>query len=233
VSEAVLIVEDEPDLRLLVAHNLREAGFAVRAVGTGAEALEAASSTVPAVVILDLGLPDLDGVEVCRRLRAEPALADLAVMMLTARDEMEDRVDGFTSGTDDYMGKPFDIGELVVRVRALARFSNERRRSHGVAREGDRLRWHGVEMECAAHRVFVDGVEVPLGPVELALLRAFFEQPGRVLTRTQLLQIVWPGSEQLTPRSLDVPMKRLRDRLGPYGHVIETVPGFGYRLRQP
>jgi len=217
-GDVVLVVDDEEDIRRLVSFNLDEAGFRVEAVDTGAGALAAAARLAPSVIVLDLMLPDISGTEVCRRLRADPALADAAVLMLTARGDEYDRVLGF---------------EVVMRVKGLAVRARERRLARGANDEGKRLRWRGLEIDPTRHRVTIDGSELALRPLEYKLLAIFIEHPGRVFSRTELLQEVWGISPETNTRTVDTHIRRLRERLAAYSEAIETVHGFGYRLRDP
>lgn len=231
VQESVLIVDDEQAFRDLLSYNLTEAGMLTEAVETGAEALARAAILRPAVVLLDLMLPDMSGTEVCRRLRGAEETSDIGVMMLTARGEEYDRIVGFEVGADDYVVKPFSVREVVLRVRALARRTFERR----AARESRlpvRLLRHGdLEVDPVHHHVFIENVEVSLRPLEFKLLALFLEHPGKVFSRAELLQEIWGVPGDLSTRTVDVHIRRLRSRLGNYQNVIETVPGFGYRLR--
>ncbi|MBX3190607.1 MAG: response regulator transcription factor [Labilithrix sp.] len=232
-ADVVLVVDDEEDIRRLVTFNLGDAGFKVEAVENGADALAAATRLRPSVVVLDLMLPDLSGMEVCRRLRADESVADAAVLMLTARGDEYDRVLGFEVGADDYVVKPFSVRELVMRVKGLARRANERRLARGARDEGKRLSWRGLEIDPARHRVLIDGAELGLRPLEYKLLAIFVEHPGRVFSRTELLQEVWGISPDTNTRTVDTHIRRLRERLGANADAIETVHGFGYRLRDP
>ena len=233
VGDAVLVVDDEEDLRRLVTFNLTEAGFKVDAVENGTDAVAAASRLRPSVIVLDLMLPDISGMEVCRRLRADETVADAAILMLTARGDEYDRVLGFEVGADDYVVKPFSVRELVMRVRGLARRANERRLARGARDEGKRLSWRGLEIDPTRHRVLIEGAELTLRPLEYKLLAIFAEHPGRVFSRTDLLQEVWGIAPDTNTRTVDTHIRRLRERLGAYSEAIETVHGFGYRLRDP
>jgi len=230
--DRILLVDDEPDLRQLVTFNLRDAGFEVDGVGSGQAGLVLAAKVRPAVIVLDLMLPDVSGTEVCRQLRADPALADVGVLMLTARGDEYDRVLGFEVGADDYVVKPFSVRELVMRVRALARRTAERRAARAMTGEDRKLRWKGLEVDPVRHHVFLDGAELQLRPLEFKLIQLLLEHPGRVFTRAQLLEEVWGISGEASSRTVDTHVRRLRERLGPYGEVVETVHGFGYRLKQ-
>src|SRR5262249_27245046 len=160
------------------------------AVGTGQAGIVAAVRSRPAVIVLDLMLPDLPGTEVCRRLRADPATADVGILMLTARSDEYDRVLGFEVGADDYVVKPFSVRELVLRVRALARRTSERRVARASSEPGRTLRWRTLEVDRDRHRVHVDGAELSLRPLELKLIVLLLEHPGKVFTRAALLEEV-------------------------------------------
>jgi two-component system phosphate regulon response regulator PhoB len=237
VRDLVLLVDDEPDLQRLLAFNLREAGFETEAVGTGAEGLAAAQRLGPAVVVLDLMLPDVSGTEVCRQMRANPTLADVAILMLTARGDEYDRVLGFEVGADDYVVKPFSVREVVMRVRGLAKRAHERRLARSGAAQAEtvpadkQLTWRGLAVDPIRHRVYVDGVELTLRPLEFKLISLFLEQPGIVFTRAELLEEVWGMTAEVNTRTVDTHVRRLRERLGKHGDAVETVHGFGYRLR--
>jgi two-component system phosphate regulon response regulator PhoB len=234
-AETVLIVDDEPDLCGLLEFNLQQAGFQTECVTRGLDALPAAARLRPAVVVLDLMLPDFPGTEICRRMRADSTYGDPAILMLTARGDEADRLAGLELGADDYVIKPFSVKELVMRVKALSRRTGERRRASVASDEGRRLRWRGLEVDPIRHRVLVDGEELTLRPMEYRLLAMLLEHPGEVLSRDRLLEDVWgvEESEEVNKRTVDTHVRRLRQRLGSAGDAIETVHGFGYRLREP
>jgi two-component system phosphate regulon response regulator PhoB len=233
VTERILLVDDEPELRELVTFSLREAGFEVDAVGSGQAGLALAAKIRPAVIVLDLMLPDLSGTEVCRSLRADPLLADVGVIMLTGRGEEYDRILGFEAGTDDYLVKPFSVRELVMRVRALGRRTSLRSAVRTTTATARKLRWRGLELDPLRHRVFVEGAELQLRPLEFKLIHVLLDHPGRVFSRGQLLEEVWGISGEATSRTVDTHVRRLRERLGVHGEAVETVHGFGYRLKEP
>ncbi len=232
-AERILLVDDEPDLQRLLLFNLREAGFEVHAVGTGREGLATAHKVDPQVVVLDLMLPDVAGTEVCRQLRADPHLGDVAILMLTARGDEYDRVLGFEVGADDYVVKPFSVRELVMRVRALATRAHERRLARSSAGGENTLQWRTLVVDPSKHRVFLDGTELALRPLEFKLLTMLLEHPGRVFSRGELLEEVWGITSEVNTRTVDTHVRRLRERLGALGEAVETVHGFGYRLRDP
>lgn len=229
--EPVLVVDDEADLRRLLEFNLKEAGFAVAVAATATEGLAAAERHRPTVVLLDLMLPDLPGTEVCRRLRAHPRLHDVGILMLTARSDDYDRIVGFELGCDDYVVKPFNVREVMLRVRALCRRVGERRAVTPTSGEGKIFKWRGLTVDTVRHRVTADDVELNLRPVEFRLLIVLLENPGTVLSRERLLDDVW-GAE-VNSRTVDTQVRRLRNALGVHGECIETVVGFGYRIKEP
>jgi two-component system phosphate regulon response regulator PhoB len=226
MAARVLVVDDEPDLLELVRLSLIEAGFAVDTAGSGQEALEKLQRTAPDLVVLDLMLPDMSGTEVCRWLRGRPEFADLLVLMLTAKSEEVDRVVGFELGADDYVTKPFSPRELVLRVRALLR------RRAGAPAEGHVLERDAVRIDLDRHRCYVEGDEVILTAKEFQLLATLMRRPGRVLTRERLLDEIWGSDVTVTLRTIDTHLKRLREKLGPGGDLIETVRGVGYRFAE-
>jgi two-component system phosphate regulon response regulator PhoB len=236
VPRRVLIIEDEPDVARLVEFNLQAAGFAVTVASTGADGLAAARAAPPAVVVLDLMLPDQSGHDVCRALRADPATADVGVLMLTARGESEDRILGLEVGADDYVVKPFVVREVVLRVTALAGRLAERASSVAAApapgAERTWLRCGGIELDPVGHEVRVAGALAQLRPLEYRLLHLLVAEPGRVFTREELLELVWGMRGDINTRTVDVHVRRLRVSLGSCADVVETVHGFGYRARR-
>jgi two-component system phosphate regulon response regulator PhoB len=228
VSVRVLVVDDEPDLLELVRFNLSQAGFSVDTASTGMEAMEALRRSPPQLLVLDVMLPDLTGTELCRRVRGDKRLRDLPVLMLTAKSEEIDRVVGFELGADDYVTKPFSPRELVLRVKALLR-----RRGAGRT-EGERAAIeHGsLRVDTESHRCHVGEREIVLTAKEFKLLEALVIRPGRVMTRERLLDEVWGSDITVTTRTIDTHLKRLRDKLGEAGDMIETVRGVGYRLAE-
>lgn len=227
----VLLIDDEPDLHDLLVYNLREAGFHADAAATAREGLLAAGKLRPDVIVLDVVLPDLSGIEACRRLRADVTTSDAAVLMLTARGEEFDRLIGFEAGADDYVVKPFSVREVIMRVRALARRVNELRQARKSPTSGRLLRWRGLTVDVGRQQVFVDGAEIALRPLEYKLIALLTEHPQRTFSRGDLLAEVWGIHGDVQTRTVDTHVRRLRERLGPYGEAVETVYGMGYRLK--
>jgi two-component system phosphate regulon response regulator PhoB len=227
-GERILVVDDEADIVALVAYHLAKSGYRVSTASSGTEALEAARRERPALLVLDLMLPGMSGYEVLEQLRAGEATRDLAVLMLTARREEQDRIQGLSLGADDYLTKPFSPQELVLRVGAILR-----RLGAGGASTSDKLHIGPVEIDCGAHLVRVDGHQVELTATEFKLLLTLAERRGRVQGRAHLLQTVWEAAPDIQTRTVDMHVQRLRAKLGVAGDLIETVRGFGYRMRTP
>ncbi len=223
----VLVVEDEDDIRELVALNLRKEGFEVLESADGAGGLAKARRHTPPIVLLDLMLPDLSGVDICAQLRDDETTRDAFIIMVTARSQEEDRIEGFLAGADDYVAKPFSVRELVLRVKAAARRVG---REHGEDAEGA-LRIGIVRIDLAAHRAFVDEEELQLTATEYRLLAWLAEHSGRLCTRGELLEKVWELPASLNTRTVDTHVKRLRQKLGAAASYVETVRGAGYRFR--
>ncbi len=218
----VLVVEDEQDLREVLEYNLAQAGHRVKTASSGAEALRLAPELKPELVLLDLMLPDVSGTEVCRALRKDPQLKDTRIIMVTAKAEEIDRVVGFELGADDYVAKPFSVRELLLRVQAVLR------RSQPI--DVPVLEVGPIRVDRVAHRVTVNGQEIQLTSLEFKLLVTLLERKNRVQTRGTLLTDVWGFVAEIESRTVDTHVKRLREKLGDAGHVIETVRGVGYRL---
>jgi two-component system phosphate regulon response regulator PhoB len=221
----ILVVEDDANLVELIRYNLEQDDFAVVSTEDGEEALVLADEEKPDLVLLDWMIVNLSGIEVCRRMRREPATANLPIIMLTARTEEADRIRGLEIGADDYITKPFSPRELVARIRAVLRRLRP-------ALAGGNLEYAGIFMDTTAHKVTRDGQPVALGPTEFRLLRHFLEHPGRVFSREQLLDSVWGRDVYVEQRTVDVHIRRLRKAINLDGlpDVIRTVRSAGYSL---
>jgi two-component system, OmpR family, phosphate regulon response regulator PhoB len=225
-SERVLVVDDEPDIVALVAYHLAKSGYSVSTAANGPDGLAAARREKPSLVILDLMLPGLSGLEVMEELRGDSATSSIAVLMLTARREESDRIKGLTLGADDYLTKPFSPQELVLRVAAILR-----RLRSGQTEASDVRQIGPLRIDTTAHRVTVDGREIDLTPTEFKLLSLLAERKGRVQPRNLLLEVVWEAAPDIQTRTVDMHVQRLRAKLGEAGDLIETVRGFGYRIK--
>ena len=220
-SELVLVVDDEPHIVALVAYHLAKAGYRVATAANGTDALARANRERPALVILDLMLPGMSGFEVLRKLRGRDHTRDVAVLMLTARRDEPDRIEGLSLGADDYLTKPFSPQELVLRVKAILRRTGSTTAARDVMVIGP------LHIDRSAHRVTVDDGEVELTPTEYKLLLLLAERSGRVqATGTAIVH----GSFAIQTRTVDMHVQRLRMKLGRVGDMIETVRGFGYRF---
>lgn len=232
-AKRVLVVEDEPDIAALIAYQLTREGFRVETAATGMDALAAVKREIPDLLVLDRMLPGLSGDEVLESLRKEPSTRMVPVMVLTARREQEDRIEGFELGADDYLTKPFSPRELVLRVQAILRRFQEPVKESG----GRPLRAGPVRVDVNSHQVLLEGEELHLTPTEFKLLRALLERPGRTQSRQQLLERAWSVeahiADRIQTRTVDMHVRRLRTKLGPVGDWIETVRGFGYRFKVP
>lgn len=222
----ILVVEDEAAQREVLRYNLDAAGYDVVAADNGEDGLLLAYETVPDLIILDWMMPRLSGIEVCRQLRAKPATKDIPIILLSARSEETDKVRGLDIGADDYVAKPYSIAELMARVKTQLR----RTRATLI---GEQLTFDDITLDATTHRVFRDGEEIKLGPTEFRLLGVLIEKPGRVLSRDQLLDLVWGRDIYVDSRTVDVHVGRLRKSLMKKNTAtdpIRTVRGAGYSL---
>ena len=233
VPPRVLVVEDEHDIAALIAYELTRAGLRVETAHSGQDALESILRHVPDMMILDRMLPGFSGDELLRRLRADSETESLPVLMLTAKREEQDRIDGLELGVDDYVTKPFSPRELVLRVKAILRRSREPAVDSGA----QILRAGPLSLNLASHEASIDGEELVLTPTEYRLLRVLLERPGRTQSRQRLLEKAWDvdarAAARIQTRTVDMHVRRLRQKLGPLGDWLETVRGFGYRFRAP
>jgi two-component system phosphate regulon response regulator PhoB len=223
VTEKILIVEDEADVADLLAHHLKAAGFSVDIANNGHIALNAVKNLSPKLVVLDLMLPGMSGLDICRILKSDPRTSKIAIVMLSAKIEELDRVLGFELGADDYVMKPFSPREFVLRIRAILR-----RKSDGM--EEELLRVGDLVLDRSRHEVRAGDRLIECTATEFRLLSILMERKGRVQARDRLLSDVWGYDSVIDTRTVDTHMRRLRDKLGEFGKYIETVRGFGYRL---
>ncbi len=225
-KESVLIVEDDEDILQLLEYNFQNAGFDVTVSRDGLDALQKLKRQKPDLVLLDIMLPGADGFEVCKSIKRDPKTAQVPVIMLTARGEEVDRIVGLELGADDYVVKPFSPRELILRVRAVLK-----RLSPGAPAK-QVMRKDGLAVDLDAHRAESNGEEIPLTATEFKLLAELFKGQGRVQTRDQLLNTVWGYEFEGYARTVDTHVRRLRQKLGPFASLIETVRGVGYRFKE-
>jgi two-component system phosphate regulon response regulator PhoB len=221
----ILVVEDEPDIQEVLDYNLKRDGHDVTHASSARDGLRQARERRPDLVILDLMLPDGSGTELCKTLRQDASMRTVRVMMLTAKGEEIDRVLGFELGADDYIVKPFSVRELLLRVQSVLRRAN-------TEDGGETLLFGTLRVDRAAHRVWVDGAEVELTALEFKLLLTLYDRRNRVQTRDALLSDVWKIDADVTTRTVDTHVKRLREKLGSAGIYIQTVRGVGYRFAE-
>ena len=227
MKDTVLIVEDEPDILDLVSYNLRQAGFAVLQAEDGEKALVTIEEEVVNLVVLDLMLPGIDGLEVCRLLKQGARNRELPILMLTARTEEVDRIVGLELGADDYLVKPFSPRELVLRIRAILR-----RAQGSEEAESEQIVAGSLAIDLVGHRVQIAGDHVELTATEFKLLTTLAQRRGRVQSREELLNVVWGYEHSGYCRTVDTHIRRLREKLGIAAEFVETVRGMGYRFRR-
>ncbi|MGE5195659.1 MAG: response regulator [Deltaproteobacteria bacterium] len=225
-KQTILIIEDERALVEVLTYNLRKEGFEVQSATDGQDGLRRAQTTLPDLIVLDLMLPVVEGLEVCRILKSGARTRDIPLLMLTARSEEVDEIVGFQMGADDYVTKPFKIKPLIQRIKALLR------RKKTLAAEGDVVASGGIEIDRARHQATVAGEELNLTPTEFRLLWALVRQPGRAFSRHELMEAAMGDDALVLERTIDVHVKSLRQKLGSRAEQIETVRGVGYRFRE-
>ena len=232
-GQRILVVEDEPDIAALIGYQLTRAGFRVETTLNGVEALRTVARDIPDLIVLDRMLPGISGDEVLSRLKDDPETQGVPVLVLTAKKERQERIAGLELGADDYLTKPFSPRELVLRVQAILRRTQEPGR---VSSGSQVLRVGPIHMDVSAMQVSVSGEDVSLTPTEFRLIRSLLESRERTLSRRQLLEKAWDVeadvSDRLETRTVDMHVQRLRAKLGEAGDSIQTVRGFGYRLKK-
>ncbi len=221
----VLIIEDDPDLSRVLAYNLRNAGYDVSAANDGREGLRRARLQIPDLIILDVMLPLVDGLEICRRLRGEPETADVIILMLTARSEESDEVVGLSLGADDYMTKPFSVKVLLERIKALLRRTSE------ATDEKEVFTYDGITIDRRRHEASAGERRLQLTQAEFRLLETLLRQPGRAFHRSELIEAALGKDSYVLERTIDVHIRALRKKLAEHADAIETVRGLGYRMR--
>ena len=225
--ETILVIEDDHDIRELIEFNLTKEGYRVRCAGNGEDGLRRIKTEAPDLIILDLMLPGVDGIELCRRIKQDPVTRAIAIVMVTAKSEEGDVVLGLKIGADDYIAKPFSPRMLIARVEAVLR-----RGSLKEAREdSERVVHDKLVIDTARHEILIDEEPVDFTPTEFRLLHFLASHPGRVFTRSELLSRVISESAVVLDRNIDVHIRAVRQKLGPYRQLIQTVRSVGYRFR--
>jgi two-component system phosphate regulon response regulator PhoB len=228
-ANRILVVDDEEDILNLLSYNLKKAGFEILTAMDGPEALDIAVKELPSLILLDIMLPNMEGTEVLKRLKADPSTAGVPVIMLTAKGEEVDRIVGFELGADDYITKPFSPRELILRVRAIFKRAGD---VPAPAPADDVMSFAELTLNKQRHRVTVGGEAVELTSREFKLLSALLGAKGRVLSRDKILDMAWGQDFFVTPRTVDTHIRRLRSKLKEAGAYIETVRGMGYRFTE-
>lgn len=224
----ILIIEDDKDIAELIAYNLQQEGYSSETVMDGSKAIMAVRKLQPELLVLDLMLPNMDGLEICRQVKGTDDTRDIPILMLTAKGEEVDKVVGFELGADDYLTKPFSTRELMLRVKAVIRRSQKKASSPMTTK----LKFGDLVMDRDRHEVLRKGQPIDLTATEFKLLYYLLENCGRVATRDRLLDQVWGYDSALTTRTIDTHVKRLRQKLGSLGKMIETIRGVGYRFKE-
>ena len=224
MNQKVFIIEDEPDLRDTLKYNFENEGFNVQSFANGESFLDAVNQNKPNLIILDLMLPGMSGLDVCKQLRSNDDFDGISIVMLTAKSDEIDRIVGFEIGADDYVTKPFSVRELILRVKVLLK-----KRTYNLSNETV-IEYGPIIMNLDAHDVIADGKNIILTALEFKLLKHLLKRKGRVQTRDQLLGDVWGYSTEVTTRTVDTHIKRLREKLGKPGDLIQTIRGVGYRF---
>ncbi|SNZ02141.1 two-component system, OmpR family, phosphate regulon response regulator PhoB/two-component system, OmpR family, alkaline phosphatase synthesis response regulator PhoP [Persephonella hydrogeniphila] len=220
----IYVVEDDEDINDLLVYNLKKENFQVKPFLNSVQALKEIQKNPPDLILLDIMLPDMDGLELCKKIRSNRETEHIPIIMITAKSTEIDKIVGLELGADDYITKPFSIKEVVARIRAILR------RSKGVKNPG-RIKIKGIEVFPEKFEIKVDGEPVNLTSKEFKLFMLLLSSENRVLSREEILAKVWEGEFDVYDRTVDVHIKKLRDKLAPYGNLIETVRGIGYRLK--
>lgn len=224
-AHRILVVDDEPDVTELLKYKLEQAGYRCEALNDPLLFVSKARDYQPDLMIFDIMMPELSGLQLCRIARSDPLMKDVPIIFLTAKGESEDRVQGLESGADDYVSKPFNIKELLLRVGKVI----DRNSKQIEAPKSQRIEIGGVVIDDEIHQLQVDGKDVVLTATEFRLLKLLMERKGRVQTREHLLVNVWNYDTDIETRTVDTHVRRVREKLEPYSHLIETVRGVGYR----
>ena len=225
----VLVIEDEPDIRKTVEYNLTREGYEVSGCGSISEAKALLENPIFSIILLDLMLPDGSGLDLCKQIKSNPETNEIPILILTAKDDEVDKVVGFELGADDYVTKPFSVRELILRVKAILKRNTKTISSSNQIHEINR-NFGSLKIDLESYEVFINDEEVILTTLEFKLLNQLIERRGRVQTRDQLLTDVWGYSSDITTRTVDTHIKRLREKLGSMGKYVQTIRGVGYKF---
>ena len=225
MSQKILIIEDEPDIRKTLEYNISREGYKVESASSLSEGKEQINSSDFSLILLDLMLPDGSGLDLCREIKSDKDKSSTPIIILTAKDDEVDKVVGFELGADDYVTKPFSIRELILRIKAILKRGESKKETLEVQRQFGEL-----TMDIDSHEVFVNSEQIILTALEFRLLRQLVDRRGRVQSREQLLSDVWGYSAEVTTRTVDTHIKRLREKLGTMGKYIQTIRGVGYKF---
>ena len=225
MSQKILIIEDEPDIRKTLEYNISREGYKVVSASSLSEGKEQINSSDFSLILLDLMLPDGSGLDLCREIKSDKDKSSTPIIILTAKDDEVDKVVGFELGADDYVTKPFSIRELILRIKAILKRGESKKETLEVQRQFGEL-----TMDIDSHEVFVNSEQIILTALEFRLLRQLVDRRGRVQSREQLLSDVWGYSAEVTTRTVDTHIKRLREKLGTMGKYIQTIRGVGYKF---
>ena len=225
MSQKILIIEDEPDIRKTLEYNISREGYKVVSASSLSEGKEQINSSDFSLILLDLMLPDGSGLDLCREIKSDKDKSSTPIIILTAKDDEVDKVVGFELGADDYVTKPFSIRELILRIKAILKRGESKKETLEVQRQFGEL-----TMDIDSHEVFVNNEQIILTALEFRLLRQLVDRRGRVQSREQLLSDVWGYSAEVTTRTVDTHIKRLREKLGTMGKYVQTIRGVGYKF---
>ncbi|MDC1007612.1 response regulator transcription factor [Gammaproteobacteria bacterium] len=225
MSQKILIIEDEPDIRKTLEYNISREGYKVVSASSLSEGKEQINSSDFSLILLDLMLPDGSGLDLCREIKSDKDKSSTPIIILTAKDDEVDKVVGFELGADDYVTKPFSVRELILRIKAILKRGESKKETLEIQRQFGEL-----TMDVDSHEVFVNSEQIILTALEFRLLRQLVDRRGRVQSREQLLSDVWGYSAEVTTRTVDTHIKRLREKLGTMGKYVQTIRGVGYKL---
>ncbi|MDC0466933.1 response regulator transcription factor [Gammaproteobacteria bacterium] len=225
MSQKILIIEDEPDIRKTLEYNISREGYKVVSASSLSEGKEQINSSDFSIILLDLMLPDGSGLDLCREIKSDKDKSSTPIIILTAKDDEVDKVVGFELGADDYVTKPFSVRELILRIKAILKRGESKKETLEIQRQFGEL-----TMDVDSHEVFVNSEQIILTALEFRLLRQLVDRRGRVQSREQLLSDVWGYSAEVTTRTVDTHIKRLREKLGTMGKYVQTIRGVGYKF---